>query len=42
MGYIGRDAMLALAEAMGPSEYGRYLMRIADERVLGAGTGTRA
>jgi len=42
MGYIGRDAMLALAEAMGQSEYGRYLMRIADERVLGAGTGTRA
>ncbi|HVE89281.1 MAG TPA: glucose-1-phosphate thymidylyltransferase RfbA [Burkholderiaceae bacterium] len=42
MGYIDRDAMLALAHAMGQSEYGHYLVRIADERILDAGTGARA
>ncbi len=41
MGYIDRDAMLALAHAMGQSEYGRYLLRIADERILDAGTSAR-
>jgi glucose-1-phosphate thymidylyltransferase len=41
MGYIDHDALLALAHAMGRSEYGRYLVRIADERVLDAGTGAR-
>ena len=38
MGYIDHDALLALAHAMGHSEYGRYLVRIADERILDAGT----
>ena len=41
MGYIDHDALLALAHAMGASEYGHYLVRIADERVLDAGTGAR-
>ena len=41
MGYIDHDALLALAHAMGRSEYGRYLVRIADERILDAGTGAR-
>ena len=41
MGYIDRDAMAALAHAMGQSEYGRYLLRIADERILDAGTNAR-
>ncbi len=41
MGYIDHDALLALAHAMGQSEYGRYLVRIADERILDAGTGAR-
>ena len=42
MGYIDRDAMVALAHAMGQSEYGRYLVRIADDRIWDAGTGARA
>jgi glucose-1-phosphate thymidylyltransferase len=42
MGYIDRDAMVALAHAMGQSEYARYLVRIADERILDASTGARA
>jgi glucose-1-phosphate thymidylyltransferase len=41
MGYIDHDALLALAHAMGQSGYGRYLVRIADERILDAGTGAR-
>ena len=41
MGYIDHDALLALAHAMGQSEYGRYLVSIADERILDAGTGAR-
>jgi hypothetical protein len=41
MGYIDLDALLALAHSMGRSDYGRYLVRIADERILDAGTGAR-
>ncbi len=42
MGYIDREALIALAHAMGQSEYARYLVRIADERTLDAGAGARA
>ncbi len=42
MGYIDREAMVALAHAMGQSAYARYLVRIADERILDAGTGSHA
>ena len=42
MGYISRDAMIALAHAMGQSEYGRYLVRIASERVVDASPGAQA
>ena len=31
MGFISRDALRALAEPMRGSEYGRYLLRVADE-----------
>ena len=41
MGYIDHEALLALAHAMGRSEYARYLVRIADERIFNAGTGAR-
>ena len=39
MGYIGHDALLALAHSMGGSEYGRYLVRIASERPAEAEAG---
>ena len=42
MGYIDRDALLGLAHAMGRSEYGTYLTRIANERALVAVSGTDA
>ncbi|MEP6607071.1 MAG: glucose-1-phosphate thymidylyltransferase RfbA [Burkholderiaceae bacterium] len=41
MGYIDRDALLQLAHAMLGSEYGRYLTRIADEQIFGAGAAQR-
>jgi glucose-1-phosphate thymidylyltransferase len=34
MGFIDHDALLALAHSMGRSEYGRYLARIANERLV--------
>ena len=37
MGYIDRDALLALARPLAKSEYGRYLLRIAEERIFQAG-----
>ena len=42
MGYIDRDAMVALAHAIGQSEYAHYLVRIADEPIPDAGTGACA
>ncbi len=42
MGYIDHDALLALAHSMGRSDYGRYLVRIADERILDAHAGARS
>jgi glucose-1-phosphate thymidylyltransferase len=34
MGFIDRDALLSLAHSMGGSEYGRYLARIANDRLV--------
>lgn len=33
MGYIGRDDLLRLAKAMDNNEYGKYLLRLADEDI---------
>ncbi|MCI9122449.1 MAG: glucose-1-phosphate thymidylyltransferase, partial [Oscillibacter sp.] len=33
MGYITREALLALAEPMEQTEYGQYLRRVAEERL---------
>jgi glucose-1-phosphate thymidylyltransferase len=33
MDYIGRDDLRALAQAMDNNEYGKYLLRLADEDI---------
>jgi glucose-1-phosphate thymidylyltransferase len=36
MGYIDRDALMKLAQPLAKNEYGRYLLRIAQERLFDA------
>jgi hypothetical protein len=35
MGFIGRDELVALAESLRQSDYGRYLLSVAEEELSG-------